>query len=196
MSCPRCGRSRPSALPCPPAPPGSHPHTHRGRGTPRPRDTLPGGDCRCQRPLRATAHLQPAWQLGTGHDTHIHRDTRATHAHTCIHRDTRTLRDTCTLRHMRHTRPHTCAHWCTHTHVHCTQCPALPLEMYRQRLHGAGRAAEVRPDRQRELPQDGDPEHGRRGHGEGPAPSPTTGMSGGTEEGGRGVGESRLQRPP
>lgn len=62
-------------------------------------------------------------------------------------------------------------------HGHWAQgrsCPTLsshtgsvPTEMCRQQLHCAGRAAEMRPDRHRELSQRSDTQPQRRGHGEG-----------------------------
>ena len=54
--------------------------------------------------------------------------------------------------------------------------PWLALEMCGQRPRRAGRAAEVRPDGHRELPQNCDTELERREHGEHPAPSPAMGV--------------------
>lgn len=65
--------------------------------------------------------------------------------------------------------------------------PALPSEMRGQQPHRAGRAAQVRPDGQRELPQGGDAEHGRRGHGEGPAGRQSRWRRGSQERTGTGV---------
>lgn len=78
----------------------------------------------------------------------------------------------------------------TPTHAHSAP-PRLALEMCGQRLHRAGRAAEVRPDGQRELPQNRDPELERRGHGEGPAPTPGRGVGPGV----RGAASNPLSEP-